>query len=107
MNNSPLNLSEIQFGATISYFRKERGASISRLSAITDLSHDILKDIESDKLQPSEEILLLITEALDIPFQVFILEATLRTSSENKEENKTRSALLPVFNFLTKRLVLD
>jgi transcriptional regulator with XRE-family HTH domain len=107
MENSPLNLSEIQFGATILYFRKERRMSIGQLADAAGLAQETLKQLESDELHPAEELLLLISQALDIPYQVFILEATLRTDSENKEENKTRSALQPVFNFLTRKLILE
>jgi len=107
MENSPLNLSEIQFGATILYFRKERKMSLNELADAAMVAPEILKQLESDELHPAEELLLLLSQALDIPYQVFILEATLRTDSENKEENKTRSALQPVFNFLTRKLILE
>lgn len=81
--------------------------SIGELAQAAKLSPETLKYLETDELNPSEETLLLITHALDIPYQVFILEATLRTRSDDDKENKTRSALQPVFDFLTRKLILE
>lgn len=81
--------------------------SISSLAMQAGLTPEILKKIEWNEFPPAEEVLLRISQALDIPFQVFVLEATLRTPSESKGEENTRSTLLPVLNFLTRKLILE
>lgn len=101
-----MDFTNIKFGKTIEYFRKERGLKLTEVANYTDLTIGYLSQIEHDKRQPSHEVVQKIARFLDIPFHVLVLEATLATNGADENEETLRAVLQPVFRHLTKKLYL-
>ena len=61
-------------GERIRAKRKERGKSLSQLSALTGLTASFLSQVERDVTEPSITSLRKIAKALDVPIFYFLLD---------------------------------
>lgn len=67
-------LDPIKVGATIAYFRKEKGISQEVLSGLADIGRSHLSAIERGERKPTLETLYRICMALDIKMSTVILK---------------------------------
>lgn len=67
----------IQFGSYIKELRKKKGLTLASLSALSGVSHPYLSQIENGKLKnfPSPEILIKISEPLDVRYEKLLKAA--------------------------------
>lgn len=67
----------VQFGSYIKELRKKRGLTLASLSALSGVSHPYLSQIENGKLKnfPSPEILIKISEPLDVRYEKLLKAA--------------------------------
>ncbi len=56
-----------KIGLNIMYFRKQKGLTQLELADLSDYSRNHIQQIETGKVSPSIETLLIIADVLDIP----------------------------------------
>jgi transcriptional regulator with XRE-family HTH domain len=94
----------VRIGKGIAYFLNHRDMTAAQLAEIIGLSQSAMSMYINDKRNPSEEALLKIAQALDVPLKAIIERAELELIEERRREGIQRD---PDVNYVTHKRRLD
>lgn len=100
-----IELTGIQFGSTLAYFRHKQHLTQHFISASTGYSINKISQLERNKTTPTHDEIESLCNVLGIPFYVFVWEAKLATKSS--QANTTAQALQPFFRYITEKLYCE